>query len=385
MTVRDFQKCVEFNLLHGLRHAILGLGAPGVGKSQCIRQLGEKYGYRVIDLRLAQMSEVEIGGLIYPSEDHTRTVWLTPDILPDEKRDGEKIILLLDEITSCSKRVQVAAYQLILDRRIGQYTLPEGTFVIALGNREDDEGVYFELASPLADRFEIHFIEADFTEWLEDFAVPHGIHPLVLEFLSYRPSALSASGAEAEGLVFATPRSWERVSDILKSDDTLSDRTVRNKILGNIGEKEGNAFLDYCARLQKPVSPLDFIRKDLIPPADPDQLSDLLEGMLGLTDGIREASDAASLTAEQRDTLEKVIQALFRLPRAEYTLTGLKGLTDRNRSVVKEVFSELNDERITEFIRANACAFGTEGEDETGLLRGTAKEKWLKTWGADDR
>ena len=143
MTLSDFAECIEFNIKNNIKHAILGIGAPGMGKSQLIQQIGDKYGYKVIDLRLAQMSEVEIGGLIFPNEDKTKTVWLTPDILPDEERDGKKTILLLDEITSCPKRVQVAAYQLILDRRIGQYTLPTGTIVIALGNREDDDGVYY--------------------------------------------------------------------------------------------------------------------------------------------------------------------------------------------------------------------------------------------------
>ena len=68
MTLKEFQACVEFNIEHGIKHSILGLGAPGVGKSQVIRQIGKKYGYKVIDIRLAQMSEVEIGGLIYPND-----------------------------------------------------------------------------------------------------------------------------------------------------------------------------------------------------------------------------------------------------------------------------------------------------------------------------
>ena len=109
MTIKEFGECVEYNIKHNLKHAILGLGAPGVGKSQLIRQIGDKYGYKVIDIRLAQMSEVEIGGLIYPNESRTKTVWLSPEILPDEQRDGKHTILLLDEITSCSKRVQVAS------------------------------------------------------------------------------------------------------------------------------------------------------------------------------------------------------------------------------------------------------------------------------------
>ena len=110
MTITEFRECVEYNIDHNIKHAILGLGAPGVGKSQVIRQIGKKYGYKVIDIRLAQMSEVEIGGLIYPNAERTKTVWLSPEILPDEKRDGKNTILLLDEITSCTKRVQVAAY-----------------------------------------------------------------------------------------------------------------------------------------------------------------------------------------------------------------------------------------------------------------------------------
>ena len=71
MTIKEFGECLEYNIEHNIKHAILGLGAPGVGKSQLIRQIGKKYGYKVIDVRLAQMSEVEIGGLIYPNEDKT--------------------------------------------------------------------------------------------------------------------------------------------------------------------------------------------------------------------------------------------------------------------------------------------------------------------------
>jgi hypothetical protein len=75
MTVKEFRECIEYNIQHNLKHAVLGLGAPGVGKSQLIQQIGKKYGYKVIDIRLAQMSEVEIGGLIYPNESRTKTVW----------------------------------------------------------------------------------------------------------------------------------------------------------------------------------------------------------------------------------------------------------------------------------------------------------------------
>ena len=73
MNIREFQETVEFNIEHNIKHSILGLGAPGVGKSEVIRQIGKKHGFKVIDVRLAQMSEVEIGGLIYPNADRTKT------------------------------------------------------------------------------------------------------------------------------------------------------------------------------------------------------------------------------------------------------------------------------------------------------------------------
>ena len=379
MTIRQFRKCVEYNIRHGLKHAILGLGAPGVGKSQSIHQLGREYGYKVIDLRLAQMSEVEIGGLIFPNEDKSRTIWLTPDILPDEKRDGEKTILLLDEITSCSKRVQVAAYQLILDRRIGQYRLPEGTFVIALGNREDDDGVYIQLSAPLADRFEIHYIEADFNVWLEDYAIPCGIHRLVTDFLSCRPSALQTLPQEGE-LIFATPRSWERVSDILKFDDNVFDATVCCKIIGNIGEQAGKEFIDYCRKNTKPLSPSEFISRELEPPTQPDQLKLLISGMTQLNESVAGVSQADQLSRGQRDLLEQTIRAMFRLPRGEYTIVGLKGLLDLNRPVVKSVFAGLEDRQIMDFIRRNDYALGLGSTEAPVLLEEEEKKKWLGTW-----
>ena len=166
--------------------------------------------------------------------------------LPDEQRDGKYTILLLDEITSCSKRVQVAAYQLILDRRIGQYTLPDGTFVFALGNREDDDGVYIQLAGPLADRFEIHYIEPDFEGWKYDFALKAGVHPWVVDYLTFKPAALHTQAEEEGSMVFATPRSWVRVSDILNFDSDIYKKVIQYKIVGNVGEAEGYQFVEFC-------------------------------------------------------------------------------------------------------------------------------------------
>lgn len=360
MTVKEFQQCIEFNIKHNIKHAVLGLGAPGVGKSEAVKQIGSRFGFKVIDLRLAQMSEVEIGGLIYPNESRTKTVWLTPEVLPDEKRDGKNTILLLDEITSCPYRVQVAAYQLILDRRIGQYTLPEGTFVIALGNREDDDGVYIQLAGPLADRFEIHYIEPSFEVWKNDYALKNNVHPYVVSYLNVKPSALHTQQPGEENMIFATPRSWVRVSDILHCDSDVSNPVVRSKIIGNIGDAEGVQFIGYCEKHSEIIPAEDFISGRAEAPSSPDMLSLLTSGITAKAEFIENKS-AADLTDDELARLRQIISALFRLPVTEFTIIGVKDLLSKNRTAVKQTFVTMDDKYIRRFLENNRDALGISG------------------------
>lgn len=358
MNLREFKECVKFNIENGLRHAVLGLGAPGVGKSQVIKQIGDELGYKVIDLRLAQMSEVEIGGLIYPNEDRTKTRWLSPEVLPDEERDGKKTILLLDEITSCPKRVQVAAYQLILDRRVGQYTLPEGTFVIGLGNREDDDGVYIRLAGPLADRFEIHYIDVDFRTWKNDFAIPFGIHPYVINYLNFKPTALHTQSVDSESMVFATPRSWERVSDILKKNSNLTNPVIVNKIAGNIGEAEATQFVSFINSSDNGISVDDYLDNKVAAPTDPERVAILTNGMVDRVSFLKDVNDVDSLSEENRKEVAKVIDGIFRLSTAEFTIVGVRDLLELNRSVVTQLIHESENPRVDEFLKYNTYLLG---------------------------
>lgn len=230
--IQQFGEIIEWTITHGLKTAILGLGAPGIGKSESIQQIAAKYGYHLEDKRLAQMSEVEIGGLMYPSADKTETNWLCPDWFP--KENGPKTILLLDEITSAPKRVQVAAYQLVLDRRIGRFKLPESTVVIALGNRAEDNGVYVEMAAPLANRFEIYNINLKPDKWLA-WARKANVHPAVTAYIESNPKDLHDRVEDSEDIVFTSPRSWKRVSDILWADNN-DENTTRDNSQSDVGQ-----------------------------------------------------------------------------------------------------------------------------------------------------
>ena len=318
INIREFKEIIRFTIANGLQQPILGLGAPGIGKSEVIKQIADELDYHLEDLRLAQMSEVEIGGLIYPNESKTKTHWLKPDFFPED--GGKKTILLLDEITSAPKRVQVAAYQLVLDRRIGRHKLPDDTVVIALGNRIDDGGVYVELAAPLADRFEIYDIDCSANIWLEDFANVHtdvitgkGVNPLVISYIQDHPSDLHTQRENSEDMVFATPRSWKRVSDTLNAANNLS-AVVKNKVYGTIGDVLGAEFLTYCEKYQSYTLSKDVLAgKDVEVPTD---RADLLYVISSLNSYMREIYNNSSLQ-EAAVTYNTIMYFCKKLP-AEY-------------------------------------------------------------------
>ncbi|HEB99994.1 MAG TPA: MoxR family ATPase, partial [Thiotrichales bacterium] len=151
MTVleREFTSTAE-----GHHTPVMVWGPPGVGKSQMIAQIGERHGVPVIDIRLSQMEPSDLRGIPFRSGDFVE--WSVPAILPDGERHGERGILFLDEITSAPPSVSAAAYQLILDRRLGEYRVPDGWAIFAAGNRQGDRGVTYTMPAPLANRFS-HF------------------------------------------------------------------------------------------------------------------------------------------------------------------------------------------------------------------------------------
>uniref|UniRef100_UPI0025DB766D AAA family ATPase n=1 Tax=Sulfuricurvum sp. TaxID=2025608 RepID=UPI0025DB766D len=97
-------------------------GAPGIGKSSIIKQIARESGIECIDLRLSLMDPTDLKGIPFYEKDSHSALWAPPSFLPREGRG----ILFLDELNSAAPAVQASAYQLILDRKVGEYTLPEG-------------------------------------------------------------------------------------------------------------------------------------------------------------------------------------------------------------------------------------------------------------------
>jgi len=213
-------------------------GAPGIGKSSIVKQIAKARGVGFIDLRLALMDPTDLKGIpFYDKESHT-ALWAPPAFLP---REGEGI-LFLDELNSAPPSVQASAYQLILDRKVGEYELPKGWAIVAAGNREGDRGVTYRMPTPLANRF-VHFeMEASVEDW-RIWAYKNGVDERIVSYISYKNEHLFTFDAKSDAKSFATPRSWEFVDGILKSK--IKNEALLDTLSGAVGRDIAVSFLSF--------------------------------------------------------------------------------------------------------------------------------------------
>jgi hypothetical protein len=183
-------------------------GSCGVGKSQIVAHAAEHLKRDFLDIRAVQLDPVDLRGL--PRIDGEQTVWSPPKFLPTE---GEGI-LFLDELTSAPPMTQAGCYQLVLDRKLGEYTLPDGWVVIAAGNPASERGVHFAMPRPLRSRFVHLELEVDLNDWCA-WALRAGVRPEIISFLRFKPELLHQADASSDANAWPTPRSWAMASNVL--------------------------------------------------------------------------------------------------------------------------------------------------------------------------
>ena len=186
-------------------------GPPGAGKSDTVRQAAAAQNRALIDVRAVLLDPVDLRGLPSINGD-SRAHWCPPAFLPN----GGTGVLFLDELNAAPPLTQAACYQLVLDRALGEYRLPDGWTVVAAGNRETDKAVTSRMPSPLANRFVHLDFEVNLDDWVA-WALKAGIKTEVIAFLRFRPGLLHQFDPKRNDKSFPTPRSWEFVSRILKS------------------------------------------------------------------------------------------------------------------------------------------------------------------------
>jgi hypothetical protein len=241
-------------------------GPPGIGKSELVADIAQELGGYMIDLRLGQMEPTDIRGIPFYNKESGKMDWAEPVDLPTAEFASQYpiVVLFLDEMNSAAPSVQAAAYQLILNRRVGKYFLPENVVLVAAGNRESDKGVTYRMPTPLANRFIHQEMRVDFSSY-QEWAVNNNIHKDVVGYLSFAKQDLYDFDPKSASRAFATPRSWTFVSQILEDEDG-DDDTIMNLIAGTVGEGLAVKFMAHrkvAGRMPRPEDILSGKEKDL--------------------------------------------------------------------------------------------------------------------------
>jgi hypothetical protein len=272
-------------------------GNPGVGKSSLVYQIANEKDMKFIDLRLSLLDPTDLRGIPFFERDEKKAVWAKPEFLPDTSSQ-EYGILFLDEINSAPPTIQAAAYQLILDRKIGEYILPKNYSIIAAGNYESDRGVTYRMPTPLANRFVHLNFDLDFDSW-KLWALNANIDKKIVSYLSYKSSDLFQFDPKSAEKSFATPRSWKFVDDILKSN--LKIELQESVISGAIGKETASEFINYCKVMDELPNIADIINGGEV--ELPTRNSALYALTIGIVYGLKDDFSTDNLTNVLRFSL----------------------------------------------------------------------------------
>ena len=247
-------------------------GPPGIGKSETFQQITDSYiaegkKAKLIDARLSLWVPTDLKGYPYYNKETNRMSFSSPDELPTEAEAAEYdiIVLFLDELNGAAPATQAAAYQLILNRAIGKYKLPDNVVIAAAGNRETDKGVTYRMPKPLANRFLHYEVRVDFQDWF-DWAIKNNQHPDVIGYVTTFKDDLYNFDASSAERSFATPRTWAFISDTIEDVEGFNEEEVTDMVAAGIGEGlalKFKAHRQVAAQLPNPTDILDGKVKEL--------------------------------------------------------------------------------------------------------------------------
>ncbi|MBX2836625.1 MAG: MoxR family ATPase [Gammaproteobacteria bacterium] len=303
-------------------------GPPGVGKSQLIAQTAQEHHAPLIDIRLSQLEPSDLRGIPFRHEDLVE--WAVPRMLPDAERHGPSGILFLDELTSATPAVSAAAYQLILDRSLGDYRVPNQWVIFAAGNRQGDRGVTYSMPSPLANRFTHYNFDVNVDDWVL-WAHSNNIDDRVIAFLRFRPELLFDFDPALDPVAFPTPRSWEFAHHALQKFEpgSLILTNALQACVGNAAGVELNAFIDNLHNLPD----IDAILNgyDISVPDSIDLQYALASSLVGQSVALAKAK-----SPECDNKLGNVLNFASRFPQREL---GVMLVADMHRAVGNQLFA----------------------------------------------
>ncbi|MFN3200330.1 MAG: ATP-binding protein [Bradymonadia bacterium] len=256
MTPGELDVYLDGLVQSGLDLSVMIWGPPGIGKSSIVAQVAKRREHDFVDVRLSQLAPTDLRGLPVPEDGEAK--WFPPEFLP---RSG-KGILFLDEMNMAPPAVQGIAQQLVLDRKVGNYTVPEGWFIWAAGNRKEDRASVFDMPAPLANRF-IHLSVGAELKSFQKYAASRNLHPQVVAFVAFRPNLLH--NLDPQSPAWPSPRSWEMASRLHSHDLPVAPA------VGAGAAAEFTAFLKIYSKLPDLSEILEGRGKSIKFPEEPSQ------------------------------------------------------------------------------------------------------------------
>jgi hypothetical protein len=289
------------NLLIDNRDPVMLWGAPGIGKSDAVNQVGAARGWKVIDFRANLREPVDVRGIPVPDLTTGTTRWLAPDELPRADRDGEHGILFLDEINTASPQMMAVLFGLVLDRRAGEYILPDGWTIVAAGNRVSDRAAAQRMPTALRNRFAHIFITPDVDAWCT-WATRNNLAPEVVAFVRLRPMLIHQMPVGDEN-AFPTPRSLTKAAKYVNAPKAMRLRLFASLVGDGVA-----AELDGFIELYRSLGSLD------------DIIADPANAPLPTESSVRYAVCTGLGRLATRKTLPAIIEYANRLPRESQIL-----------------------------------------------------------------
>lgn len=252
---------IDFNLAlaqTGGRHAQTLVpyleGPPGMGKTSIIEQIAEDIGARCEVIRLCDYEPSDLSGWVVADpnkkDGEIKMVQCRPNWMPDEGEEHPTIVFF-DEMPQGSTSCQNAAAQIINERRIGQFSLPDNAVVVGAGNGAKDRAGTSHMPTHLRDRLTWLEVEPNPDDTCNYFAEV-GVDFRVIAYLRFTPQRLSEFNRDAKAC--PSPRSWERVSSWLSTG--LNGPLLQSTIGGQVGEAAAADFMAYL-KLTQAVPDMD--------------------------------------------------------------------------------------------------------------------------------
>lgn len=263
----DISQLKEFLLAVAPSRPVFIWGPPGIGKSSVINQFSQELGMECVPLLGSQLASEDLIGI--PQIVGNVSRFVPPSLIVREK----EYCLFIDELNIASQEVQKSFYSLILDKRVGEYVLPDGSIVIGAGNRAADSSLVKQLPAALVNRMIHIHLKVNHRLWL-DWANNNEIHPWVIEYIQNRPKQLSTEIAPTNEEPFSSPRSWEAVSDGLKELEKISSLETKNLLIdallfGSLTSEHATQFKAFIKNISYRYSIPKLLKGEVKWPDDP--------------------------------------------------------------------------------------------------------------------